>query len=71
MLLSTVHPGNAGIGLNALLELVVGLNHSVADLVNLIALPGDRQQHLAAFAPTRPSSPCGSPFGTGSETSQP
>jgi hypothetical protein len=38
-----VHPGNAGIGLNALLELVVDPNHSVADLVNLIALPGDRQ----------------------------
>jgi hypothetical protein len=43
LLLGTVHPGNAGIGLNALLELVVDLNHSVADLVNLIALPGNRQ----------------------------
>jgi hypothetical protein len=36
-------------------------NHSVADLVKLVALPGYRQQHLAAFAPTCPSSnvqPC-------------
>ncbi|KMM16273.1 hypothetical protein SYNGFB01_12165 [Synechococcus sp. GFB01] len=53
--LRTGHPGNAGIRLDALLELVVDLNHGVADLVNLVALPVDRQQHLAALAPTVPA----------------
>ena len=56
LLLRTGHPSNAGIGLDPLLELVVDLNHSVSDLVNLVALPGDWQQHLAALAPTGTSS---------------
>lgn len=43
---------HAGIRLDALLERLVDRDHSVADLVDLVALPGDRQQHLAALAPT-------------------
>jgi hypothetical protein len=50
------HACHAGIRLDALLKLLVDPNHGVADLVNLVALPGDRQKHLAAFAPTCPGS---------------
>jgi hypothetical protein len=47
LLLRRGHQSNAGTGLDALLELVVDLNHGVADLVNLVTLPGDRQQRCS------------------------
>jgi hypothetical protein len=59
LLLRTGHPGNAGIRLDALLELVVDLNHGVADLIDLVALPGDRQECSVAHhgGDSAPSSP--------------
>ena len=46
--ISTGHASNASIGFDALLKLLVDLNHRIADLVDLIALPRDGQQHLPA-----------------------
>lgn len=51
------HACHAGIGLAAQLKLLVDLNHRIADLVDRIALPGNREEHLPAPAPTCPSSP--------------
>jgi hypothetical protein len=38
---------NAGIRLDALLELVIDLNHGVADLIDLVALPGETTALIA------------------------
>jgi len=70
LLLRRGHPSNAGTGLDTLLELVVDLNHGVPDLIDLVALPGDRQKYLAK-RDSEPSTPWGSPFGTARETPQP
>ena len=62
------HACHAGIGLDALLKLLVDLNHRIADMSNLIALPRNGQEHLPAPAP---SSHDGSPSETGRETPPP
>jgi hypothetical protein len=51
--------------IGALLELVVELNHGVADLVKLVAIPGNRQRCSGAHdrGDSEPSSPYGSPLG--------
>ena len=51
----TGHTCNTRIGLDALLKLLVDLNHRIADLVDLIAFPRDGQEHLP---PPTPSGPC-------------
>jgi hypothetical protein len=44
------------IGLDALLELLVDLNHRIADVVDLVALPRNGKKYLPAPAPSSPSS---------------
>ena len=46
----------AEIKINALLELIKNLKHRIADLIDLIALPRNRQKHLTAPATTCSSS---------------
>ena len=46
----------AKIKINALLELFKNLKHRIADLIDLIALPRNRQKHLPAPATTCSSS---------------
>lgn len=55
LVISTGHSSDTGVGLDALLELLVDLNNGIADLVDLIALPPNRKQHLAAPAPPAPA----------------
>jgi hypothetical protein len=64
----TGHGSNASIGLDALRKLLVDLNHRIADLVNLIALPRNGQEHLPAPAPP---SHDGTPSNRGRETPAP
>jgi hypothetical protein len=51
----TGHAGHAGIGLDALLELVIDLNHRIADPVDLIPFPRNGQEHLPAPARAAPA----------------
>jgi hypothetical protein len=52
VLISAEHSRDTGIRLNPLLELLVDLNHGIADLVDVIALPRDWQQDLSTPAST-------------------
>jgi hypothetical protein len=49
------HTGHTGLWLNALLKALEDLNHGVADLIDLIALPRNREQNLSPPASTGPS----------------
>jgi hypothetical protein len=45
------HPGHTDIRLDALLKALEDLKHGIADLLDLIALPRNREQHLPPPAP--------------------
>ncbi len=56
VLINTEHSRNTSVVLDALLEYSVDLNHGIADLIDLIALPRNRHQNLS---PPAAISPCG------------